>query len=113
RKHRPPSSRRDRARRRAVTRTVRVRLERAVPPRARSRTGPRAARRGVAGGVLQERGVLCDVRTEVLLDAHHAGDRAVTRVTRAAAEGEAGGGGGRLGAARKLTRARMREGRPQ
>src|SRR3989442_11944622 len=52
------------------------RLERAVPAVARSRPRPRAARRGATGRVLQERRVLRHVRAEVLLDAHHARDRA-------------------------------------
>src|SRR3989442_11675915 len=52
------------------------RLERAVPAVARSRPRPRAARRSATGRVLQERRVLCHVRAEVLLDAHHQGDRA-------------------------------------
>src|SRR6266540_2587833 len=56
----------------------------------------RAARRGAARRVLQERRVLRDVRAEVLLDAHHARDRAVAGKARAAEAGEAGDRGGGL-----------------
>src|SRR5206468_12748091 len=52
----------------------------------------------------QERGVLRDVRAEVLLDAYHARDRALARPARATAEGKARGRGGRLGLNRKLVR---------
>ena len=49
--------------------------------RSQSRSGARAraARRGVARRVLQVGGILRYVRAEVLLDAHHAGDRAAIR----------------------------------
>src|SRR6185437_8046904 len=59
-----------------IARALCVRLERAVPVVARSRPCARAARRGTARRVLQERRVLRDVRAQVLLDAHHPGDRA-------------------------------------
>ena len=62
-----------------VTGALCVRLERAVPTVARPRTGARVSRRNTARRVLQECGVLRDVRAQVLLDAslahHRRGDR--------------------------------------
>src|SRR3989441_11967040 len=66
-------------------------------PISRPRARARAARRGVAGRVLQERGVLRDVWTEVLLNAHHARDRAVAGASGAGKDRQAGNGGGGLG----------------
>ena len=90
---------RARPRRRAVARALRVRLERAVPPEPRSRPGAGAARRDAAGRVLQVGRVLRDVRAEVLLDAHHAGDRAALR-----GPGERGPSRGRPGTGRRSDR---------
>ena len=67
----PASPGRPRPRRRAVEGPLRVRLERAVPPVARSRDGPADARRNAAAGHVQERPLLQHVRPEVLLDEDH------------------------------------------
>src|SRR6185312_11116132 len=75
----------DIARGRAGARAVRVRLERAVPAVARSGAGARVPRRDAAGRVLQERRVLRDVRTKVLLDAPLADDRRRDRAAGAGA----------------------------
>ena len=50
---------------------LRLRLERAVPPVARSGDGPADARRDAAAGHVQERPLLQHVRPEVLLDEDH------------------------------------------
>ncbi len=54
--------------RRPEPRALRVRLERAVPPLARSRHRALDARRDAARGGVQDGGFLLDVRAEVLLD---------------------------------------------
>src|ERR1019366_6401609 len=65
-----PSPGRARSRRRAVARALRLRLEGAVSPVARSGDGAGDARRDAPRRVLQERRVLLDVRPEVLQHAH-------------------------------------------
>ena len=65
---------------------LRLRLERAVPPVARSRNGPAHARRNAAAGHLQERPLLQHVRAEVLLDEDHRGNPA--NASRGAARGQ-------------------------
>ncbi len=62
---------RPRPRRRPQPGPLRLRLERAVPPVARSRNGPRVSRRNAAARHVQERPLLQHVRPEVLLDEDH------------------------------------------
>ena len=77
------------ARRRAVEGALRVRLERAVPPLARSRHREGLPRRDAARPRRQDRALLLDVRPEVLLDEDHRGsprDGASSRPTGLAAK---------------------------
>ena len=61
------------SRRRPLAGPLRLRLERAIPPVARPRNGPRLPRRNAAAGHVQERPLLQHVRPEVLLDEDHGG----------------------------------------
>ncbi len=88
-RHRPGARDRDDELSRA---RYQLRLEPAVRAVARSGDGARDARRNAAGRRLQGRGVLFDVRAEVLLDESFGEDRAVHGRGRRGGAGGAGAG---------------------